>query len=243
MAQAFADDGLLGHHDGIVLGGDLERDGQEHAGPQGLVRIVEFGGQPRPCGWSGRRGDRWSRPALEDPALIGRRGGVDRLAGLEAAEEVFGDREVEADLREVVEGRDAGAGRHIGAERDRAGADAAGEGRADGQVLEPGLGGLALGLGGGDGAVERLDLGLRSSTCAPVPAPVRLSAWARSSLIATSLRSAVGAVGLGGGLLDLGAALGGVERDQHVAGLDLLALVEADLADDACHLAVTMIDS
>ena len=71
---------------------------------------------------------------------------------------------------------------------------------------------------------------VRSSTCAPVPAPVRLSAWARSSLMAISLRSAVGAVGLGDGLLDLGAPLGGIELDQHVAGLDLLALLEADLA-------------
>jgi hypothetical protein len=32
------------------------------------------------------------------------------------------------------------------------------------------------------------------------------------------------------------AALGGIELDQGIAGLDLLAFLEADLADDSCHL-------
>ena len=45
MAQALADDRLLGHHDGVVLEPDLEGNGEEHAGPQGLVRVVELGSQ------------------------------------------------------------------------------------------------------------------------------------------------------------------------------------------------------
>ena len=69
---------------------------------------------------------------------------------------------------------------------------------------------------------------VRSSTCASVPAPDRRSGLgpveARRDLVARGGRAAA----LGDRGLDVGAALLGIEGDQHVAGLDLLALCELD---------------
>ena len=95
---------------------------------------------------------------------------------------------------------------------------------------------LRWALGGGDRAFQRLHLGrqvLDLGAGAGAGAAERLGAF---ELDGDFVPERLGAAGLGDGLLDLGAALGGIELDQHVAGLDLLALVEADLADDACHL-------
>ena len=105
VAQAFADDGLLRHHDGIVLGGHFERHRQEHAGLEGLVRIVELGGQARRAGGLVDAGIDGRNAALEDAALIGGGGGVDRLARLEAPEKIFRHREVETDLATGRRGR------------------------------------------------------------------------------------------------------------------------------------------
>ena len=95
------------------------------------------------------------------------------------------------------------------------------------QVLEPGLGGLALRLGGGDGAFERFHLGRQVvdlGAGAGAGAAERLGAL---ELDGDFVAERAGAVGLGDGLLDFGAPLGGIELDEHVAGLDLLAFLEA----------------
>ena len=137
---------------------------------------------------------------------------------------------------EVVEGRDARARRHIGAERDGAGAEPAREGGADDEILQTRLGGLALASAEAMALSSVFTCAVRSSTWAPVPAPVRRSAWARSRRDGDFVALRLGAADLGDGGLDVGAALVGVEAQQHVAGLDLLALLEADLLDAAGNL-------
>ena len=96
---------------------------------------------------------------FEDPLAEGGRDRAHRLADLELRQDVLRNGEVEPDLGEVVERGDARPGRHIGAERDRAGAETAVERRPHDQVLEAGLGGLAPRLGGSDGALQRSYLG------------------------------------------------------------------------------------
>ena len=87
-------------------------------------------------------------------------------------------------------------------------------GGRDRALQRPHLGGeiLDLGSGAGPGAVQRHR---------PVEPDLEL--------VAQRGRAA----GLGLGLLDVGAALVGVEPQQHVAELDLLPFLEADLLDDA----------
>ena len=126
-------------------------------------------------------------------------------------------------------------GRNVRTKRHRAGADATRERRPDGQLLEPGLGGFALGLGRGQGSVERFDL------CRQV-IDLRAGSGAGSAeglgaveLDRDFVLESAGAVRLGDGLLDFRAPLVGIELHEHVAGLDVLAFLEADFLDDACN--------
>ena len=180
---------------------------------------------------------------LEDAALVGHRLGVDRLARLEAAQEVLGDREVQADLREVVQRGDARSGRDVGAQRDRAGADAAGEGRPDGQVLEPRLGGLALGLGGGEGAFQGFHLGRQILDLRAGAGAGAVERQGALQLDLDLVAQGDGPVGLGGGLLDLGLALGGVELDQGLPVLTFWPSSKPISLMTPAILAVTVMDS
>ena len=196
---------------------DLEGDGEEHAGPQRLVGVRELGGEPDASGHGIDARVDHRHPALEDALAEGGRDRPDRLADLELRQDVLRDGEIEPDLGQVVERGDAHPGRHIGAERHRARPETAVERRPHDQVLEPGLGGLAPRLGGRDRALQRphlggeiLDLGYGAGAGAvqrhrPIEPDLEL--------VAQRGRAA----GLGLGLLDVGAALVGVEPQQHVA--------------------------
>ena len=77
---------------------------------------------------------------------------------------------------------------------------------------------------------------VRSSTCASVPDAGAAQGLgpleAGRGLVAQRRRAAA----LGDRALDVGPALVGVEGDEHVAGLHLLAFLELDLVDDAGDL-------
>ncbi len=147
---------------------------------------------------------------------------LDRQARLQRGEELFRHGEIELDHAEIVERRDDRARIHEAAEAHVAQPDAPVERRSDDAIGEPRARGGHARFVREQRRLQLIELRFRQ----------RLGL--EQLLAALVLAAAVARGGLGCG--QVGARLGVVELDQHVALADLLALVEVDRRDAVGNL-------
>src|SRR5689334_20034517 len=236
LSAALGDEDFLRNDDGVLALGQRQLDVEEHARLERVVRILEDRVDAhRARGGVDTRVDDADR-ALEGTVHEGRCARDHAEARPELAEVVFRDREIQLDLRQIVERRHHGAGLHQCAKADLAHADATVERRRDAIVIEPRIHRAQLRLVGADTALGGAELRFQlvESRLGDVAAALELLRAIEALLDLVALRLRL--FEIGARLIDIGAALLRLELDQHRARAHVLALREIDLVDIACLL-------
>ena len=207
---------VLRHHQRLALLGHQPH-GEQHAGPQQQPVVVDVGPDRGGAGHRIHPGVHGPHGGVEGPLRVGDAVGRQRQPRMQQAQIGFRQGEVELDDGHVVEGGDRRAGRDQGAGADLPETENTAERRADQPVRQPRQHRLIARLGSVEPGPRFVHLGDRHGALGQqVLEPFELGA---------------GVLDVGLGLRQQGRLLPVGEFDQHVAGLDVAAVVEAHLID------------